>query len=678
MEVLQFRKIAKEPIATSTIHVFLAGTQTLATGLKTMAGAALVNPFTVSQAGTADDWGFAPTDDKLSHVYDIWWEEENFFIAQNYLFAPSTSQNLSTAGTLTFAGMNVSPGEIDGKISGQSFTGFENKTDTVITFDEGTRTFSIAPTGASYNIWLRSIKFIKSAEETVIIPDVEGLVIIIFDDSGALQTVTGPQFAAIYPIPCLIAAYYWDAENQTTLGGAMEERHGVIMDSATHHYLHFTEGTVFRSGGAITVNGDSSIALTDVVCYDEDLELKATNVDVPAADYDQILDHSINGYGMFPVIYLDGALGNWRKYAATQFPWREANSNVVYNQWTGAAWARSELPASWHTAYFVVMTNMSEEPVKIIMGQFAAQKLADVQEASTWEQLQLDNIISAELKVLYRIIVKNTNNPSIVEVQDLRSLQNIPAGTYTANDHNALTGRTALNSHPGTAIGYTPVGSIATASDVESALKQVEAVVTTGFTLIEEQDASQLTNGTGPLTDRAGFLFENLEGYTEFELEFVYNSLNGVSYLQQTGIGVDVLPATNINNGDWDLRVCGVHQVGVSLDPLDNDQVFSPLTPSTEQVWAVNWKLKFKVLSDTVAGDKVVIGQFDNMAINWDVAQKTSRFGQIWTVLTPSDFYAVEEQIKNFIFFPGIRLTTGGSYDFSSDVHVCKCRLYAR
>jgi len=230
------------------------------------------------------------------------------------------------------------------------------------------------------------------------------------------------------------------------------------------------------------MNPNRSMSLTDVICYDEDLELKATHVDVPVVDYDQVLDHSINGYGLFPVIYLDGALGYWRKYAATQFPWREANSNVVYNQWTGAAWVRSELPASWHTAYFVVMTNMSEEPVKIVMGQFAAQKLANVQAASTWEQLALENILSPELKVLYRIIVKNTNNPSIVEVQDLRSLQNIPAGTYTANDHNALTGRSALNSHPATAIGFTPIGSMS-ADDVQAGIE--EAFLSEGVPAID-------------------------------------------------------------------------------------------------------------------------------------------------------------------------------------------------
>lgn len=501
MEALQFRQFTKTPLLTSTIHVFETGTTDLVAGLTKMDGTALPNPFTISQAGTAEDWGFKPADDGKSHIYDIYWNEEDVYLATKYLFSPFLPQALATTSSPAFAGLSVTaPGEINGKISGQSFTGFESQSDTVITFDDPTRVFTISPLDVSYNVWIRSVKFTLTEPQSIDIPDVEGLVIIIFDDNGTLEALTVPQFVARNPIPCLIAAYYWDAINKTTLGGAMEERHGCIMDSATHHYLHFTKGTQFRSGGTLTLNGDSSIAMTDVTCYDEDLELKATNSNAPSAPYEQILDHTINGYGMFPVIYRDGANGAWRKHPAQQFPWHEENSNLVYNQWTGAVWQQTELAQGWHAAYFIVMTNMSIEPVKIIMGQSVGQQLSTIQSLSTWEQLALDNVLSAEMKVLYRIIVKNLATPTVVEVQDLRALQNIPNGTYTANDHNALTGRTALNSHPAYAVGYTPVGTVAVSADLQTVIQELEAALGRDFKDVAAGETITVLKDTALLT----------------------------------------------------------------------------------------------------------------------------------------------------------------------------------
>jgi hypothetical protein len=52
-----------------------------------MDGAPLANPFKVSEAGIAEDWGFKPANNGISHIYDIWWEEEDILIARDYLFS---------------------------------------------------------------------------------------------------------------------------------------------------------------------------------------------------------------------------------------------------------------------------------------------------------------------------------------------------------------------------------------------------------------------------------------------------------------------------------------------------------------------------------------------------------------------------------------------------------------
>jgi hypothetical protein len=89
MELFQFIKLAKAPTDVSTIAVYIAGTLDLATGLVDMNGVPLTNPFTVADAGGQNNWGFEPSDSGLA--YDIYWTEEDLYLAKKYIFAPKMS-----------------------------------------------------------------------------------------------------------------------------------------------------------------------------------------------------------------------------------------------------------------------------------------------------------------------------------------------------------------------------------------------------------------------------------------------------------------------------------------------------------------------------------------------------------------------------------------------------------
>ena len=60
-------------------------------------------------------------------------------------------------------------------------TGFEDRTESTMSFVDGTRTFSIQPTGTDYIVWAGGRRYIKDSTENVVISDTEGLWVIYFD-----------------------------------------------------------------------------------------------------------------------------------------------------------------------------------------------------------------------------------------------------------------------------------------------------------------------------------------------------------------------------------------------------------------------------------------------------------------------------------------------------------------
>lgn len=138
-------------------------------------------------------------------------------------------------------------------------SGFPNRTDSSISFVDGTRTFSITPTGASFDYYITGVRYNVSSADSIIIPDTEGIWFIYYD--GATLTATlNPSHSAILDIivnKAWVADVFWDSDNSK--GQLMEERHGVNMSSSTHLYAHETMGTRFNSGLALnTISVDQN------------------------------------------------------------------------------------------------------------------------------------------------------------------------------------------------------------------------------------------------------------------------------------------------------------------------------------------------------------------------------------------------------------------------------------
>lgn len=201
-------------------------------------------------------------------------------------------------------------------------TGFPNRTDSEISFDDGTRTFTVQPTSDYFDYYSRGVRYRKDAAQNVVIPDVEGLYYIYFE--GPTLTQNGTFSTDILNKFAYVATVYWDATNST---GIMvgDERHGLSLDWATHQYLHTVNGAQIDNGFAAgdfdiagdgTADADTQLSIANGRLFDEDVVIRIENNAAPSAAFEQIL----SPVAEIPVFYRDGASGFWRKNAATTYP----------------------------------------------------------------------------------------------------------------------------------------------------------------------------------------------------------------------------------------------------------------------------------------------------------------------------------------------------------------------
>jgi hypothetical protein len=325
--------------------------------------------------------------------------------------------------------------------------GHENKADSVIAFNEGSREFSIAPTSTSYTVWCKGKRYIKTVTETVAIPNTSGLYYIHFNSSGQLSYRT-TYFDWENDTPT--AYIYWNADDSKAYFFA-DERHGVTLDWATHEYLHRTRGAAIADGfgaNGYTTSGNGSsnlhavISIANGTFFDEDLEINITHSATPTQNtWEQRLQ--ANAY--IPMFYHSGSV--WKKDVATQFPMKQGSSRIQYNQFSGGTWSTLDIDSNKFGITWIVATNNLNEPIIGILGQSSYNTIG-LAEAAVWENLNLDNFPVFEFRPLYKLIYQTSDNYSntpkaaIKNLLDIRRIistdQGIP--TTPVTDHGSMTG----------------------------------------------------------------------------------------------------------------------------------------------------------------------------------------------------------------------------------------------
>jgi len=224
------------------------------------------------------------------------------------------------------------------------------------------------------------------------------------------QATTVPAFSN----PFIATIYYNTVTDKGLLG---EERHGIKMDGDTHTLLHYTVGVRYESGLAGTF-ADSTFSIAAGVIDDEDLSFSIT----PAKTTCNIL-------------YKDGAADFKWLAGQTKYYYEDIGSDLNYNDGN----TLTPLAANKYMAVWIFATNDTATPIVSLIGQRTDTTLADARNNNKYESLTLGTLPYQEMKLLYRVILQNTATP-YVEAQDLRNISNLPAGTYVATAHNALTG----------------------------------------------------------------------------------------------------------------------------------------------------------------------------------------------------------------------------------------------
>jgi hypothetical protein len=325
--------------------------------------------------------------------------------------------------------------------------GFVNRLDSVISFNDSTRTFTIQPTGSSYDVYIEGVKFTKTAPETVVIGSGTALNYLHFDVTTKQLHNKTTAFNFDTDVP--IAYIHWNANiNQSTFFG--EERHGIRMDSSTHKWIHNTFGMQYINGLSIgnyvlegngTSNSHAQMSISDGTLYQEDIVINI-------ADGDNGIEFTQQLYptGYFPVYYHSGVTGQWVRDSSTPYPVKYNATRALYNLYSGATWSVINVPNNRYFAMWLVATNDINDPILSIMGQREDSSLGSAENHNNWTDIDLTNIPANELRPLYRLIFvtngtfTNTPKSSLQSILDLR--RSVLTTTYGVpqNDHGNLFG----------------------------------------------------------------------------------------------------------------------------------------------------------------------------------------------------------------------------------------------
>lgn len=306
---------------------------------------------------------------------------------------------LTVTGTFTNAGIDTL---FEGKQAKEN--GFDNRTDSQMSFDDLTRTFTIEPVGASFTFYTGSTKYTKTTPQTLVIPDSEGLHFFYFDLTGTLQQTQtfSPLIITDYAFCALV---YWDATNKTAITLA-EERHGNTMDSATHLYNHETIGTRYGDGlqladisadgtGNAAVAAQCSIGIGSI--WDEDIHMSIPAKAAPAS---------------IPFLYKDGANGDWRKIAGNGYVVTTTGTGrAAYNEWTGTVWQLTEVGNTKYMLMHLYASNDINEGHFWIIGENEYNSVADARIGARTELITLEtgSLPTVEYKSIATVIIQSSS-----------------------------------------------------------------------------------------------------------------------------------------------------------------------------------------------------------------------------------------------------------------------------
>lgn len=340
-------------------------------------------------------------------------------------------------------------------------TGFATRSDSVLSWVGGTRTFTIAPTGDYFDYYIHAKRYRVGAADSIAIADTSGTHAIYYD-GATLSAIVNPdhdQFDNLICNMALVGLVYWNATDGTAyvLG---DERHGTNMSGKTHEWAHDITGAKWIQGLALSgyveddPNNDASLTfeLTNGEFYDEDLEHEIVD-GAPATQYAQQLN---GGDAELPILYRDDIDGSWTEDVATTLPYKTLGAGrLAYNNDDGdGTFSQIEVTDNRWVSMTIIATNDWQYPIKAVQGQNEYTSVQTAIADANAEKLAWGDLPTPEFTVLYRLVMRtkdtygSTPKAQIVDVTDFRrSGLSGAAATDTSIAHAATTEQTPDDHH---------------------------------------------------------------------------------------------------------------------------------------------------------------------------------------------------------------------------------------
>jgi hypothetical protein len=363
-------------------------------------------------------------------------------VGLNYLKYPNKAKNIrfdNSANDFDNHVLQEAVEELDFRQLIKEPTGFPNQTDSTISFDDGTRTFTISPVGDSFSYWIRGHEYIIDSSDDVQITDTEGLWFIYYYGDTLTASQTPWQFDGLY---AFIALIYWDVTNQKSIIFG-EERHGLTMDWATHNRLHNVDGAQIGKNdfkfSDFVLDGDGSLdshaqfSCTTGSLYDEDLTNTVINNGTPSNPFEQELSPILN----VPVYYREGT-DNWRKTNKSSFACIYDGINTIkYNYDNAGNWSLQNASDGYFVTMWIYATNNIFEPIIAVCGQNQYSSLEQADINNRIINLDDSNLPFIEFCLLGKIIFETKTTYTNSAKASIRSYSRGDEVAYTSDSFTA-------------------------------------------------------------------------------------------------------------------------------------------------------------------------------------------------------------------------------------------------
>lgn len=350
----------------------------------------------------------------------------------------------------------------------ERFTGFKDvgaDSGTTLSYDDGTRTFTITPTASEFDYYIKGTKYTQVGADSVVWTDDHELHLIYYNGTTlTVEKLSALSVSDLFKDVAIIAYIYWDSNLSKVLGWA-DERHGANMSEDVHRYLHEIFETRYDGGLGLTLDstdtsGDApQLIVASGKIWDEDIPF-----DIPQFGTDASTDPAQLG-----VWYKEGAAGSflWKRKAANDFPIIEsgaqdisgntiytgASARPAYNQLTGGNWQLTEMGNNNYFNIHIISTdgyNGSTFGNNIcVLGEESYNTVGLARDGATTEiaQLKLDGLPIKEWKAIGTCIVQSSNGANTTNAYfrstdtgeqyvDFRIINVSAVGA--SNDHSAL------------------------------------------------------------------------------------------------------------------------------------------------------------------------------------------------------------------------------------------------